>query len=254
MARPSLGTTIFLTARDEELWDEEAHRARDLGAEHLEIFLEYPPGNGELRERQIRRLRNLIKGAKTLVHAPVSWLSLITPHEGLWQLSLKEVRDTLAVAAKLGAELVTMHGGLLPFPQFCRGQDAGERFKEAVERLLPHARELGLALAVENLAAGYPSTPEELEEALALALGVKWSFNAEQAQEVGQDPLALLKGFYRRAARVALGPQTELEPLVSFMKEAGFGGFLTLRFPPDPERWARIQDFLSRLREIWEEA
>jgi len=252
MARPSLGVTIFLAGRDEELWDEEARRAREAGAEHFEVFLEYPPGNGELRERQIRRLRNLIKGVKTLVHAPVSWSSLITPHEGLWQLSLKEVRDTLAVAAKLGAELFTIHGGPLPFPRFRRGGDAQERFKEAVERLLPRARELALILAVENLSTGYPVTAEELEE--ALALGLSGSFSVDQAREGGQDPLELLKRLYEQVAQIALGPRAELEPLVGYLKEAGFAGFLTLSFPPDPQRWARVRALLVELRGAWEEA
>lgn len=250
MARPSLGTTIFLAGRDEELWDAEALRARDLGVEHLEILLEYPPGNGELRERQVRRLRNLVKGVKVLVHAPISWLSLITPHERLWQLSLKEVQDTMAVATKLGAELITISGGPLPFPHLRRGRDACERFREAVEQLLPQARELGLVLAVENLAAGYPSTAEELEG--ALALGVKWSLNFEQAQEVGLEPLGLLRRFHRQAVRVALSPRTELEPLVDFMKEESFTGLLTLRSSPDPKRWVQVHRSLVELREAWE--
>jgi len=248
MTRPNLGTTIFLAGRDEKLWDEEAHRAREAGAEHLEILLEYPPGNGELRERQVRRLRNLVKGIKVVVHAPVSWISLITPHERLWQLSLQEVQDTMAVAAKLGAGLFTIGGGLLPFPRFRRGQDAYERFKEAVDRLLPRARELGLVLAVENLPSGYPATGEELEE--ALALGLKWSFNADHAREGGQDPLRLLEMFYEQTVQVTLGSQEEL--LVNYLGEAGFEGYLTLRLPPDPERWPLVRELLDGLRARWQ--
>jgi sugar phosphate isomerase/epimerase len=252
MARPNLGITIFLVGRDEELWDEEAHRAREAGAEHLEVFLEYPPGNGELRERQVRRLRNLVKGVKVLVHAPVSWTSLITPHERLWQLSLQEVKETLLVAGKLNSQLVTIHGGPLPFPSFRHGQDACERFKGAVDELLSLARELSLPLAVENLAAGYPSAPEELEE--AMAAGLRWSFNVDQAREGGQDPLDWLKRFYGRMVRVTLGPQAEPESLVNYLREESFEGFLTLSFPPDRGRWARVRESLVALREAWERA
>jgi sugar phosphate isomerase/epimerase len=252
MTRPLIGTAVFIAGRDEELWDEEVHRARAAGAEHLEIFLEYPPGNGELRERQARRLRNLVKGVKTLVHVPVSWPSLITPHERLRQLSLQEAKDTLAIAAKLSAKLVIIHGGPGPFPHGRHERDAGERFREGVRELFPLARELALPLAVENLASGYPATAEELEEALTPEL--KLSFNADQACESGQDSLGLLKGFFGRVAQIALGQQTELKPLVGYLKEAGFAGFLTLSFPPDPGRWTRVRELLARLRAAWEGA
>jgi len=252
MTRPNVGTTIFIVGRDEELWDEEAHRARAAGAEHLEVFLEYPVGNGELRERQIRRLQNLVKGVRVLVHAPSSWLSLITPHERLWQLSLQEVQETLTVAVKLGAELVTIHGGPLPFPGFRRGQDAGTRFKEAIAGLLLRAHELSLTLAVENLSTGYPATPEELDE--ALAMGLRWSCSIDQAPEGSQGPLDLWERFHKRAAQVVVGPQVELEPLVGHLKGTNFGGFLTLRSLPDRAQWLRVQDLLSRLREAWKRA
>jgi len=250
MTRPIFGTTIFIVGRDEGVWDEEVHHARDLGVEHLEIFLEYPSGNGGLRERQIRRLRNLVKGVEVTVHAPTSWPSLITPHEQLQRLSLQEVKDTLMIAAKLDARLFTLRGGPIPFPRFRRGRDAGERFKEGIGELLPLAQELGQPLAVENLARGYPSTSEELEEALAMGLGL--SLDVEQARGEGQDPRDLLEKFRERTAKVALGPGVELEPLIGYLKEKGFAGFLTLSLPPDPGRWDRVRGLLAEVRGAWE--
>lgn len=252
MARPIIGATIFIVGRDEEIWEEETHRARAAGAEHLELCLEYPLGNGRLRERQIRRLRNLVKGVKVLVHAPVSWPSLITPHERLHDLSLQEIKDTLTIAAKLGTELFTLHGGSIPFPRFHRGLDADLRFKEGVSELLPLARELDRSLAVGNLALGYPSTPKELEA--ALATGLKLSFSPDQASGSGQAPLDLLQEFHERVAQVTLGPQTELDPLVDQLRKAGFAGFLTLDFPLDSGRWSQVEELLTRLRRTWEEA
>lgn len=236
--------------RDEELWDEEVHHARAAGVESLELCLEYPPGNGRLRERQIRRLRNLVKGVKVLVHAPVSWPSLITPHEGLHQLSLREIEDTLAIAAKLDAELFTVHGGSIPFPRFHRGLDADQRFKEGISELLPLARQLDQSLAIGNLALGYPSAAEELEE--ALDTGLKLSFSPDQASEGGRAPLDLLREFHERVAQVTLGPHTELEPLVDELRKTGFAGFLTLDFPLGSGRWSQVEEGLTRLREVWE--
>lgn len=250
MVRASLGTTIFIVGRDEELWDEQVHRARAAGAQHLKIFLEYPPGNGELRQRQIRRLQNLVKGLRTLVHVPVSWPSLITPHERLYRLSLQEIKDTLTVAVKLSAELVTFLGGPIPFSQFRHGQDASQRFKQGVGELLPLAHELGQPLAIENLAAGYPSSPEELEE--ALAAGLKLSLNVDQVSKGGRDPLDLLKEFRERVAEVVIGSPADWELLVGYLKGASFAGFLTLNVPPGPERWSQVQELLIKLRGAWE--
>lgn len=250
MARPSLGVSIFIVGEDERLWDEEARQARATGAEHLVLYLEYPPGNGRLRERQIRRLRNAIRWAKLLVQAPTSWPSLITPHEELLRLSLQELKETLFVAANLGAALVILHGGSNPFPYHRQLHDAGARFSEGVRELLPLAREIGLALAVENLARGYPATAEELEE--ALALGLKLSLALDQASEGGQDLLALLERFSARAVHVAVGPQEEA--LVAPLRESGFTGFLTLGFSahPRPDRWAEVREFLARVKASWD--
>jgi hypothetical protein len=250
MERPSLGVSIFIAGEDEKLWDEEARRARATGAEHLALYLEYPPGNGSLRERQIRRLRNSTKGAKLLVQAPASWPSLITPNEQLFRLSLQELKETLFVAAKLGAELFILHGGPNPFKALRQLHDAGARFAEGARELLSLAREIGLALAVENLDRGYPSTVEELEG--ALALGLKLSLAIDQASESGQVPLDLLKRFSGRSARVALGPREEPEPLAAHLRGSGFRGFLTLSFPPNPGRWAEVQESLTRLQALWD--
>lgn len=248
MDRPSLGVSIFIVGEDEKLWDEEARQARAIGAEHLALYLEYPPGNGRLRERQIRRLKNATKGAELLVQAPSSWPSLITPHEELLRLSRQELKETLGVAAKLGAALVILHGESNPFPLLRDLQDADARFSEGVRELLPLARQLGLALAIENPARGYPATPEELER--ALALGLKLSLALDQARAGGPAQLALWERFAARSARVVLGPQQE--PEVAPLREAGFTGFLTLRFPAHAGRWAEVREALAKLKASWD--
>ncbi|MCR4404525.1 MAG: sugar phosphate isomerase/epimerase [Candidatus Acetothermia bacterium] len=247
MERPSFGTSIFIAGEEEQLWDEEVHQARAAGAEHLAVHLEYPPGNGRLRERQIRRLRNAAKGTKLLVEAPSSWPSLVTPHEGLLRLSLQELTDSLSVAAKLGAALFILRGGPNPFPHLRELGDGVARFAEGVRELLARSRQFGLPLAVENLARGFPSTAEELEG--ALALGLKLSLALDELGGSGEEVNALLKRFSARAVRVALGPLTS--PLAAEVRDCRFAGFLTLEFPPNPARWGEVQESLRSLRELW---
>ncbi len=249
MARPSLGATIFIVSQDENSWDEEARSARAAGAEHIAIYLEYPLGNGRLRERQLRRLRNLLKGKRLLLQAPSSWPSLITPHEGLYQLSLQEMRETLAIASALGVELFILRGGTSPFPVKV-SPEAVERFREGLRELAPLARDSGLTLAVENLARGYPVKAEELEELPALGLNLGLSLDLAQARAGGEEPVELLKRLVGtgRVVRVALGPKEELEPLLPHL---GGVSFLTLNSPPGPERWGLLREGLARLRAAW---
>lgn len=240
--------TVFIVGEDEGLWDEEVHAARAAGAEHLMLHLEYPPGNGELRERQIRRLRNAIKGIKPILRAPRSWPSLVTPNEELRRLSLQELEATLTVGAKLGADLLIFHGG--PDHLLLRGSsDMEERFREGVQELLLLARRLGLELAVENLARGYPSREEELEG--ALALGLRLSLDLEEARMAGQEPRELVDHFAERLAGVAVSSEVEKEPLIAHLKEGGFAGLLTVDLPLDPDRWPIIKGALAGLRAAW---
>lgn len=252
MARPSLGAKIFIVSQDESSWDEEAHSAREAGAEHIAIYLEYPPGNGRLRERQLRRLRNLLKGRRLLLEAPSSWPSLITPHEGLFRLSLEELKETLKVGPPLGAELCILHGGATTLRV---GPEAAERLREGLHQLASLARELGLTLTVENLARGYPARAGELEEALALIPGLKLSLDLAQARAGGEEPVELLQRFVGtgRVARVTLEPEEEIGPLLPYLEGVAF---LTLAggFPsggpstPGSERWGLVREGLLRLK------
>lgn len=252
MARPSLGAKIYIVSQDESSWDEEARSAREAGAEHIIIYLEYPPGNGRLRERQLRRLRNLLKGKKLLLETPSSWPLLITPHEGLFRLSLEELKETLKLAPALGAELCILHGGAAPFQV---GAEAAERLREGLRELAPLARELGLTLAVENLARGYPAKAGELEEALALAPGLKLSLDLAQARTggAGEEPVELLQRFAGRVIQVALGPREKFELFLPHLEGVGF---LTLDCPPalggpsgpESERWGLLREGLARLQ------
>lgn len=254
MARPSLGAKIYIVSQDESSWDEEARSAREAGAEHIAIYLEYPLGNGRLRERQLRRLRNLLKGKRLLLEAPSSWPSLITSHEGLFRLSLEELKESLKIAPALGAELCIFRGGRAPFKV---GAEAAERLREGLHELSSLARELDLTLAIENLARGYPSRAGELEEALALAPGLKLSLDLAQARAGGEEPVELLRRLAGtgRLARVVLGPGEEPEPLRGHLEGVGF---LTLDFPPgalpEIERWGLVREGLLRLKAALEGA
>jgi sugar phosphate isomerase/epimerase len=258
MARPSLGTTIYIVSQDENSWDEEARSAREVGAEHITIHLEYPLGNGRLRERQLRRLRNLLKGKRLLLRAPSSWPSLITPHEGLYRLSLQELKETLALAPALGVELFILRGGAAPFQRGVEPIATGQ-LREGLRELGSLAREIGLTLAIENLSRGYPSRAGELEETLAFAPspGLKLSLDLGQARAGGEEPVELLRQLTKteRLVRVALGPGEELRPLLAYLEGVAF---LTLDFPPrgalpQPGRWSLIQEEILRLKAALEE-
>lgn len=265
--RPSFGLTAYIFGLDETIWDEGFRLAKEAEAEHLELWLAYPLGNGALRERQIRRLGYHLKGFELLVHLPTAWESLITPHERLRELSLEEARSTMAIAAKLGARWVILTGGRTFYPRELCEVDFEGAFKMSIGELLPYAQELGLSLAVENLAQGYPTSGEELRKLAELGLGL--SLDLAQLQESGEvggdDPLftGLLDLVLERLINLRIQldlPKERRTAVFDYLRGGGFAGYLTLAVPPGgppppptgvPER---LREELASWRASWPEA
>jgi|GEM_PF-3497764 len=253
--RPSIGLTAYIFGLDEALWDEGFRLAREAEAEHLELWLAYPLGNGALRERQLRRLRHHLKGLGLLVHLPTAWESLITPHKELRELSLEEARSTMAVAAKLGARWVILTGGRAFYPRELCGVDFEATFRMSVEELLPYAEELGLSLAVENLARGYPASGRELKGLAEMGLGL--SLDLAQLQEGGEEPLAVLDLVLERLINLRIQldlPRERRTAVFDYLRGGGFTGYLTLAVSPGKppgDMWERLREELAGWRASW---
>jgi len=225
--KPRLGLAAWIVSTSEEEWDAELERAQAAGVEFIELRLAYPPGNGALRERQLRRIKHHLH-TSLLVHAPATWESLITPHPGLREASLMELRETLRVAAELEAEGLILTGGPLYFP--AEREPLKGRLRAALEELLPRAQELGVRLILRNRADGYPASAIELETALIPGV--------EAGLDLGglptADQIAALEALLARLAalRLPAGQGQVEEELLAYLRGAGFSGAITLYDAP----------------------
>ncbi len=235
---PRLGLTAWIINTSEEEWDAELERAQAAGAELIELRLAYPPGNGALRGRQLRRIKHHLR-TDLIVHAPATWESLITLHTGLREASLKELQETLQVAAELGAEGLILTGGPLHFP--VEREPLKDSLQAALEELLPQAQEQGIKLILRNRADGYPAEAAELEAALIPGV--------EAGLDLGELPAAnwitALEGLLARLAVLRLPARhaTEAE-LLAYLRGTGFAGDITLYDAPGKP----LDEALSALR------
>ncbi|WP_279231331.1 sugar phosphate isomerase/epimerase family protein [Thermus altitudinis] len=161
------------------------------------------------------------------------------------EASLRVLREDLERAARMGAFLVNLHAGNVPWTDYpppglsphheaLRREEEGlrrayrERALEALEGLAGMASQLGLRLTLENLPAPQevPRTPEEMALFLGVA-GLEFCLDLGHAALAGQAPEAFLQ---------ALGGR-----LVHIHAHANDGRF-DLHLPPAPEAlaaWAR---------------
>ncbi|GLV49228.1 hypothetical protein TJA_23300 [Thermus sp. LT1-2-5] len=136
------------------------------------------------------------------------------------QASLRLLREDLERAARMGAVLVNVHAGNIPWTDYpppglseaheaLRAQEARlrreylERAREGLARLAEQALDLGLRLTLENLPAPQevPRTPEEMAFFLEVP-HLEFCLDLGHARMAGQDPKAFLALLGRRLTHV----------------------------------------------------
>lgn len=269
MSGPSVGVTLLFVSSDENTWKQEAELAHALDIEHVELRLEYPAGNAQLTERRLRMIKNLLQGVPITIHAPTSWLSLITPHKALRQLAQSELIKTLEIACQLSCQLITIHGGALPHADLRGDIDIRSIFRESVQQLIDFAQKVGQILAIENVPKGsgsrryYPATVDEVLKATANT-NLKITFDVGHAIENKEDPVEAVQKLRGKLTNVHLhdftpegGSHKELgtgilplEKLLSQLKTQNYAGFLTLELYETDDKKAKLERSLRRLREL----
>lgn len=104
---------------------------------------------GSILVREMRRVAASYGVCFNQAHAPFSRFRLGAENEEKNRAVFKKIYRSLEIAAELGAKHIIVHPAFI-----CRNLSADERYEMNMEiygRLLPHARELGVGIAIENM-------------------------------------------------------------------------------------------------------
>lgn len=164
-----------------EDWATEADYNHSMQPECLELMLEYPPGVENFSDPDVADLKAQFKDVHLTVHAPTLNLSLVALNRGIVKASQDELVSSLAVAHKLNAPLLTIHGGEYPYFAEINQRPPTSEFNRNVKPLLDAAADYGIHVCVENLKnkfifpQGYADLDSifEADERLMLAMDVR---------------------------------------------------------------------------------
>jgi sugar phosphate isomerase/epimerase len=122
----------------------------------------YVPATGLLERRRLQR--RLVQLDLTCVSVSPAELNLISPNLALRDISFAQYVDCVRFAHDLEVSCVIVVPGrlssLIPTPL----SDAVALLKDQIDRLLPHARQLGVQLALETSPYGFLETGREVAE------------------------------------------------------------------------------------------
>lgn len=110
------------------------------------------------------------------LHAPISDVNLGALGARQWELALKIQGETLAAAARLGVERVTIHpGNHSPLSRGYYGK-VHEQTRKSLRRLDTTCLELGLTPCLENMALGWAFETVSMDQLLDLTQGTEFSY------------------------------------------------------------------------------
>src|SRR4030042_6597247 len=119
-----------------------------------------------LNKKRVSKLNETARshGFKYTLHCPFADINIASPSKPMLNASLKRLRQSMAYAKQLNAELWVLHPGLVTgITPFYPGSEWTQNVK-SVQLLYENALELDLRIAIENLPQKYGSimkTPED---------------------------------------------------------------------------------------------
>ncbi|MEF8874349.1 MAG: sugar phosphate isomerase/epimerase family protein [Candidatus Thermoplasmatota archaeon] len=116
------------------------------------------------------------------LHAPLNDINIASINQSIRRASVKEIKKSLRLASKVGADLVTVHPGLYsPLGRYC--DNVLELSKRSLEELKSEAEDLDVQIAIENLPEMWltlSNEPEEMRE-LTTELGLNFCLDIGHA-------------------------------------------------------------------------
>ena len=136
------------------------------------------------------------------LHCPISDVNLGSLNNPQWEMALKIQEETLAAAARLGIERVTIHpGNHTPLSRGHYGK-VHEQTRKALRRLDTVCLELGIAAHLENMAFGWAFETVSVDQLLDLTQGTEFSYCLDVGHAFISKRLDEFVGFANRLGNV----------------------------------------------------
>jgi sugar phosphate isomerase/epimerase len=132
---------------------------------------------------------------KTSVHAPLSYINLASLNESIRKVSVKEIKDSIDQASKIGASVVVVHPGHIPFSVREYKDEIMKKCIKSVEECLIYSEKYGIQICIENMPDMEGMICKSLDELydLTLKLGALMTLDVGHAHNMGISVQEMLK-------------------------------------------------------------
>src|SRR3990172_10447601 len=161
MFKPKIGVSMLHTLG--EPFNAMLKQLAKVETEYVEIV---DDGFHTLSKQRVTALKETARshGFKYTLHCPFADINIASPSKPMLNASLKKLKQSMAYADQLNAELWVLHPGLVTgITPFYPGSDWTQNVK-SICLLHKNAQELGLRIAIENLPQKYGSIMKKPED------------------------------------------------------------------------------------------
>ena len=161
MPQPRIGVSMLYTLG--ESFEKMLKHLSKIGTKYAEIV---DDGFHTLNKRRVETLNKTAKSLDIIytVHCPFADINIASPSKPMLNASLKRLKQSMAFASQLNAELWVLHPGLFTgISPFYPGREWKQNVK-SIQLLAETAREYDLRIAIENVPKKYGAimkTPQD---------------------------------------------------------------------------------------------
>lgn len=150
-------------------WEKATNTLLDQGFTAVELFGEAPQAHfTQLDAAARRKLRTMSSRCELSVHAPAYELNLGSANPCNREEAVRQYREALYLAAEIGARRLVVHEGHMSYWKLDRGVARSDAL-EGLGELLGVARQVGVALGLENTNYGKFAMYDTWQEWVAMA-------------------------------------------------------------------------------------
>ena len=230
--------------------------AADLGVDAVELTSYYFPD--DVDNDYLHRLRQhaFLQGLDVSGTAVMNDFCLSPGAEA--DANVQHVRTWIDRAAELDAPFIRILSG--NWIQGTPDEELEKRVIARINQLLPHARQRGVTIALENHGGGVTTTPENLLRIVKAIKGTCFGVNLDTGNFHGPDPYAELAEVAPYALNVQVKTEVrrqgkskepaDLARKVAILRQAKYSGYVVLEYNAAEDAKQAVPRFVKELRQL----